>query len=100
MSKLRVGVNNATALVEQHMVVLAKAETPAVSDDVVDVVILDALALFDPIFGIANIVEYISPDRIEIPIRYTTVLISIEIFRWSVRFQSNLPNVRVKFRSR
>ena len=57
MSKLRVGVNKATALVEQQIVVLAKAETPAVIDEVVDVVILDTLALSEPIFGIAKTVE-------------------------------------------
>ena len=56
MSKLSVGVSNATALVEQQMVVLAKAETPEVIDDVVDVVILEGLALYEPIFGIAKTV--------------------------------------------
>ena len=69
ISKPSVGVSNASALVEQQMVVLAKAETPAEIDDVVDVVILEALVLPEPIFGIAKTVEYINPDRIEIPIR-------------------------------
>ena len=56
ISKLRVGVKSVTALVEQQIVVLARAETPAVNDEVVDVVILDTLVLFEPMLGIARTV--------------------------------------------
>jgi hypothetical protein len=81
ISRLSVGVNNATALVEQQMVVLARAETPAAIEVVVDVATLDTLALFEPIFGIARTVEYINPDKIEIPIKYTPEFKSIDILR-------------------